>query len=439
MTPTVRQELRRITLIILAGAGLSLMLDSLWPVLVATALCLIFNLRQLMRLSHWVVTYEQGKPPPESQGAWGDLFDRLYHLLRREKAARDELEFLITRAETSITALRDAIVVVDRQGRIEYWNRAADRLLGFKAPHDKQQTLTNLIRDPRFAAYLKDGNFEHPLALPAPNDENRMLEFTITRFGAGDWLVIVRDVTRLHNLEQMRKDFVGNVSHELKTPLTVLKGYLETLLDSVPAEQKRVHRALIQMNQQSLRMEALVNDLLLLARLEGTEAEHDNERQALAPMLRRLRQDALAMAPDKQQDVQLEVAPGAGLLGNGAELHSAFANLVTNAVKYTPAGGHIRIRWWEDDQGGHLSVTDDGVGIEAQHIPRLTERFYRPDSSRVTQTGGTGLGLAIVKHVLLRHDGQLDIRSTPGRGSTFTCHFPSHRLASEEAATSSPA
>ena len=145
------------------------------------------------------------------------------------------------------------------------------------------------------------------------------------------------------------------------------------------------------------------------------------------------------MAPDKQQDVQLEVAPGAGLLGNGAELHSAFANLVTNAVKYTPAGGHIRIRWWEDDQGGHLSVTDDGVGIEAQHIPRLTERFYRPDSSRVTQTGGTGLGLAIVKHVLLRHDGQLDIRSTPGRGSTFTCHFPSHRLASEEAATSSPA
>ncbi|MCH8542112.1 MAG: phosphate regulon sensor histidine kinase PhoR [Alcanivorax sp.] len=437
MTPTLRNEIRRLALILVAALILSLLIDSIWPAFIAMLGCVIFSTRQLIRLSRWLITYERTQSaPPESKGAWGDLFDRLYHLLRREKSARHELEFLMTRAESSITALRDAIVVVDRQGRLEYWNRAADKLLGFKAPHDKQQTLTNLIRDPRFAHYLKEGSFDHPLTLPSPADEHRMLEFTITRFGAGDWLVIVRDVTRLHNLEQMRKDFVGNVSHELKTPLTVLKGYLETLMDSVPAEQKRIHRALLQMNQQSQRMEALINDLLLLARLEGTEPDLDTERLALAPMLRRLRQDGLAMATDKQQEIQLEVAPGAALLGNPAELHSAFANLVTNAVKYTPAGGKISIRWWEDASGGHLAVSDNGVGIDAEHIPRLTERFYRPDASRVTQTGGTGLGLAIVKHVLLRHDATLTIQSQPERGSTFTCHFPDHRLASEDTVAS---
>src|SRR5690606_3249374 len=272
-------------------------------------------------------------------------------------------------------------------------------------------------------------NFEQPIDLPSPLDDNVQLEYTITRFGAGEWLVLVRDVTRLHNLEQMRKDFVANVSHELKTPLTVLKGYLETLIDTMPPEQKRVHRALLQMNQQSQRMEALINDLLLLARLEGTEADKHNQRVQIAPMLRRLRQDGQATDPEKNHELHLEVDPTATVFGDPAELQSAFGNLITNAVKYTPQNGRIEIRWWEDDRGGHLSVHDNGVGIDPRHIPRLTERFYRPDSSRVTQTGGTGLGLAIVKHVLIRHNARLEIQSQPGKGSTFTCHFPPHRLA----------
>ena len=407
---------------------LYLLFDSLWPTVIVLLVWLLFMQRQLQKLLRWVNRYEQGSHPPESLGAWGETFDALYRILRREAQAREELESLIGRAESSVTALRDAVVVVDREGRIEYWNQASERLLGLLSPQDKKQTLTNLLRDPRLSAYLQKGDFRQPISLPAPHNENLKLEFTITRFAQGDWLLLVRDVTRLHNLEQMRKDFVANVSHELKTPLTVLKGYLETLTDSTPAEQTRTHRALSQMSQQSQRMDALVNDLLLLARLEGTDVDDNPDTVNLAEMLRRLRNDALVIAADKHQTIDVDVGDNAALLGNPAELQSAFGNLITNAVKYTQPRGHIRVRYWQDEQGAHLSVLDNGPGIDAQHIPRLTERFYRPDNSRVTSTGGTGLGLAIVKHVMMRHDGWLEIKSALGKGSEFVCHFPQKRV-----------
>lgn len=429
MNFTVNTELRRIALLLVIGFALSWYFGTLWPAALLPIAYIAYSFGQLVRFHHWIMRYPDDWEPPESTGAWGELFDGIYRMLRKEYAARDELQQLISRAESSVTALRDAVVVVDKRGRLEYWNQAAERLLGFRAPQDRRQTFTNLVRDPRFVTYLQAGNFEQPIDLPSPLDDNVQLEYTITRFGAGEWLVLVRDVTRLHNLEQMRKDFVANVSHELKTPLTVLKGYLETLIDTMPPEQKRVHRALLQMNQQSQRMEALINDLLLLARLEGTEADKHNQRVQIAPMLRRLRQDGQATDPEKNHELHLEVDPAAAVFGDPAELQSAFGNLITNAVKYTPQNGRIEIRWWEDDQGGHLSVRDNGIGIDPRHIPRLTERFYRPDSSRVTQTGGTGLGLAIVKHVLIRHNARLEIQSLPGKGSTFTCHFPQHRLA----------
>lgn len=428
MNFTIASELRRILFLLAGGFLLSWYFNTLWPAVLAALAYIVFSTTQLVRFHRWLRQYPGNWEPPESFGAWGDLFDNLYRMLRKEFTARDELQQLITRAESSVTALRNAIIVVDKRGRLEYWNQAAERLLGFRSPEDHRQTFTNLVRDPRLVSYLQSGNFEHPIDLPSPLDDDVQLEFTITRFGAGEWLVVVRDVTRLHNLEQMRKDFVANVSHELKTPLTVLKGYLETLLDTIPAEQKRVLRALMQMSQQSQRMEALIDDLLLLARLEGTEAGQHTQRVQLAPILRRLRQDGLATDPEKNHELVLEVDPAAALLGDPAELQSAFSNLITNAVKYTPANGRIEVRWWEDDAGGHLSVLDNGPGIEARHVPRLTERFYRPDSSRVTQTGGTGLGLAITKHVLIRHNARLEIKSTPGKGSTFTCHFPSYRL-----------
>ena len=428
MSQIIRRELRRIAITLLLALALSWLTDSLWPATLVLTAWLLFMLRQLLRLQRWIERYELASEPPESRGAWGETFDALYRILRREAQARVQLENLISRAESSVTALRDAVVVVDSQGRIEYWNQASERLLGLQAPHDKRQALTNLLRDPRFTSYLHKEDFRHPISLPAPHDENLMLEFTITRFAQGDWLILVRDVTRLHNLEQMRKDFVANVSHELKTPLTVLRGYLETLIDNTPAEQTRLQRALNQMDEQSKRMDALVNDLLLLARLEGTEKEENPQPVNIAEVLRRLRHDGLAMAPEKQQQIDLQVSDDAALRGHPAELQSAFGNLITNAVKYTPAHGKIQIRWWQDEQGGHLSVQDNGPGIDAQHIPRLTERFYRPDNSRVTSTGGTGLGLAIVKHVMMRHDGRLEIKSALGKGSEFVCHFPANRV-----------
>jgi two-component system phosphate regulon sensor histidine kinase PhoR len=222
----------------------------------------------------------------------------------------------------------------------------------------------------------------------------------------------------------MRKDFVANVSHELRTPLTVIAGYLETLLDNLEDVNPRWLRPLQQMQQQAGRMQNLLNDLLLLAKLEATDYPSDNQPVAVDLLLLSIRNDAQALSANKHHRIVLEADAHLKLKGSEMELRSAFSNLVFNAVKYTPAEGEIRIRWWGDEQGAHLSVRDSGIGIDAKHLPRLTERFYRVDSSRASNTGGTGLGLAIVKHVLLRHRARLDIASVPGQGSTFVCHFP---------------
>ncbi len=224
----------------------------------------------------------------------------------------------------------------------------------------------------------------------------------------------------------MRKDFVANVSHELRTPLTVITGYLETLADNVEGVNPRWLRPLQQMQQQAERMQNLLNDLLLLAKLEATDYPSDSLPIQLEPLLTSIRNDAIALSANRQHQISLEVEPGLSLRGSEAELRSAFSNLAFNAVKYSPDGSSVCIRAWQDAQGIHVAVQDSGIGIEARHIPRLTERFYRVDASRASTTGGTGLGLAIVKHVLLRHRGNLAISSSLGHGSLFSCHFPSH-------------
>ena len=239
----------------------------------------------------------------------------------------------------------------------------------------------------------------------------------------------MRDVTRLHQLEQMRKDFVANVSHELRTPLTVIAGYLETLLDNVEAVNPRWLRALQQMQQQGARMQTLLNDLLLLAKLEATDYPSDNQPVPLEPLLQTILADAQVLSGSRAHQLSLDVEPGLRLKGSDSELRSAFSNLVFNAVKYTPDAGEIQVRCWSDAEGAHISVRDNGPGIEARHLPRLTERFYRVDSSRASHTGGTGLGLAIAKHVLMRHRGHLQVQSRPGHGSTFTCHFAPAQIA----------
>ncbi|WP_339489009.1 phosphate regulon sensor histidine kinase PhoR [Pseudomonas sp. EL_65y_Pfl2_R95] len=395
-----------------------------WALVIGLAGHLGWTLSQLLRLHKWLQEHKPDEPPPDGYGMWGEVFDSIYHLQRRDQKVRGRLQAVIDRVQESTGALKDAVIMLDSQGNLDWWNIAAETLLGLKTPQDSGQPITNLVRDPRFKEYFEGNNFHDPLELPSPLTDRRRLQFQITRYGNHEHLLLVRDVTRLHQLEQMRKDFVANVSHELRTPLTVIAGYLETLLDNVEAVNPRWVRALQQMQEQGGRMQSLLNDLLLLAKLEATDYPSDNHPVAVDVMLQSIQSDAQALSGERKHRITLEADPQLKLKGSEAELRSAFSNLVFNAVKYTPDQGEIHIRWWGDVSGAHLSVKDTGNGIEAKHIPRLTERFYRVDSSRASNTGGTGLGLAIVKHVLLRHRALLDISSVMGKGSNFTCNFP---------------
>jgi len=381
----------------------------------------LYQVRRFNQLSDWLLR-EDGSEPPEANGAWGDLFDELARMQKRGRSREQYLRGIISRFQQSSAALSDAIVIIDNQNNLEWWNRAADRLLGLRATSDRGKPLMNLLRDPRFVRYYRKGHYQEPLELPSPVNSDLRLQYQISTFGQGDRLLVARDITRLIRLEQTRQDFVANASHELRTPLTVIRGYLETFLDQeLP---RPLARGLNQMQQQARRMEGLVTDLLLLSRLEASQHISDEHPVLIHSLLRQIHEDAEALATDRGHRFVLEIDPEYDLLGQENELQSAFSNLVFNAVRYTPDKGTITLRWWADTKGGHFSVTDDGIGIEAMHIPRLTERFYRIDESRSSASGGTGLGLAIVKHVLVRHDAHLSIDSQPGSGSTFTCHFP---------------
>ncbi|VXC86274.1 sensory histidine kinase in two-component regulatory system with PhoB [Pseudomonas sp. 8Z] len=415
---------RRLLLLIGACLLLGFLTDQYaWVLAIGLGIHLAWTLSQLLRLHKWLREHRPDEPPPDGYGLWGEVFDSIYHLQRRNQKARGRLQAVIDRVQESTAALKDAVVMLDSQGNLEWWNLAAETLLGLKTPQDSGQPLANLVRDPRFKEYFERGNYADSLEIPSPVNDRRYLQIHITQYGNREHLLLVRDITRLHQLEQMRKDFVANVSHELRTPLTVIAGYLETLLDNVDAINPRWLRALQQMQQQGARMQTLLNDLLLLAKLEATDYPSGNQPVAVDLLLLSIKNDAQALSADRHHRISLEADPHLKLKGSEAELRSAFSNLVFNAVKYTPADGEIRIRWWSDERGAHLSVQDSGMGIEAKHLPRLTERFYRVDSSRASTTGGTGLGLAIVKHVLLRHRGHLEISSVVGRGSTFTCQF----------------
>jgi two-component system phosphate regulon sensor histidine kinase PhoR len=398
-----------------------------WALAVGLGGYLFWSQRQLVRLYGWLKRARPDELPPESSGLWGEVFDGIYDLQKRNQRARGRLQAVVDRVQESTAALQDAVIMLDAQGNLEWWNRAAETLLGFKRNQDGGQPITNLVRHPRFQEYFRQANDREPLELTSPINDHVRLQFQLTLYGNGEHLMLVRDVTRVHQLEQMRKDFVANVSHELRTPLTVITGYLETLLDNVETINPRWLRALQQMQQQGTRMQNLLNDLLLLARLEASDHPAASKAVAVEPLLQSIRADAQALSAARNHRISLEADPTLQLKGSETELRSAFSNLVFNAVKYTPAEGHIHIRWWADVRGAHLAVTDDGPGIEAKHIPRLTERFYRVDASRAANTGGTGLGLAIVKHVLIHHRGQLQIDSSVGKGSTFTCHFPAEQ------------
>ena len=325
--------------------------------------------------------------------------------------------------------MRDGVIMTDSRGAMEWWNGSAEHLLGFRRSSDHGQFIHNLIRNPAFKAYFDSRDYREPLELNSPAKPHIHLQIQISLFGDDDRLIVAKDVTRLFQLEQMRRDFVGNVSHEMRTPLTVISGYLETLVDNADDLPPKWRRAINTMAQQSSRMEALITDLILLSRIETGEQTINDAVTDLQAMIQQICHDAKALSGDQGHELNVSIGDRHLLRGDESQLRSAFSNLIFNAVKYTPAGGSITVIWKTDRDGGHLSVKDTGIGIDPVHIPRLTERFYRADPSRHKETGGTGLGLAIVKHVLLNHDGNLEIRSRIGDGSEFICHFPRERLA----------
>ncbi len=392
-----------------------------WLGLLALSGWCAIEIHQFSRLVHWLQN-ETDKEPPEGTAHWGDLFDELSRYQKRHRSRESYLRGVITRFQQSSAALSDAVVIIDRDNNLEWWNRSADRLLGLRAVSDRGKPVMNLLRDPRFIRYFKKSNYSDPLDLPSPVNNDLQIQYQISEFGEGDRLLVARDITRLLQLEQTRQDFVANASHELRTPLTVIRGYLETYLEQeLP---RPLMRGLEQMQQQSRRMENLVSDLLLLSRLEASHQISDEQPIQIHGMLQHIFQDGQALGRDKGHNLSLETDKEHDLLGQEIELYSAFSNLAFNAVRYCPAEGEIKLRWWVDDEGGHFSVRDNGTGIESIHLPRLTERFYRVDESRSSSSGGTGLGLAIVKHVLARHGATLTIKSKVGKGSTFSCHFP---------------
>ncbi len=386
------------------------------------------QLRQMVRMQNWLVSRRMRAP--EATGAWQPLFDALERRRKSERRRRRRLLDSLEAARDAARALPDGIVVIDESQTIYWFNKAAKRLLGFRYPADVGNRLTHLVRTPRFAAWLAEGRLDEPLTdLPAPDDERIRLSFRLIAFRPGLRMLIVRDVSNLMRLEQVRRDFVANVSHELRTPLTVINGYMEAL---EPEELGDFADLFVQMRQQSRRMGHIVEDLLTLSRLEA-QAAPSTEPVAIRPLLDALERDARAISAGRHE-IEVEHRLDSDLRGSAKDLHSAFSNLVVNAVRHTPAGGHIRLRWEAHGTDAALSVIDTGQGIPEQHIGRLTERFYRVSSSRSRESGGTGLGLAIVKHVLNAHDARLEIESKLGQGSTFRCIFPRARLAPRFAA-----
>ena len=418
----------RFILLLILGLIAGWLINKPWlGLFVGSMLYLGWNHYQLQRLLHWIdQSSRKEQAPPEGTGLWGELFDGIYRTQRRHSRSRQRLASVIERIQESTAALDDGVVMADKQGALEWWNRAAEDLLGLQMPSDQGQLLTNLVRDPVFVDYIENSMHREPIQIQSY--DNRQLQIAITVYGGGSRLMLVRDVTRLHQLETMRKDFVANVSHELRTPLTVISGYLETLADNAETMPPMFTKALSRMQDQSIRMQNLVSDLLLLSKLEASAPKTDDQQIPLKPLLISIIEDAKALSAGSEHQFNLECDDTAAIKGNQNELRSAFSNLVYNAVRYTPMGGQIGLNWRQDAEGGHLQVKDNGVGIDPVHIPRLTERFYRVDKSRSHSTGGTGLGLAIVKHVLLRHEGQISISSFPGKGSRFTCHFPRDRV-----------
>jgi two-component system phosphate regulon sensor histidine kinase PhoR len=364
---------------------------------------------------------------------WGDVVAQVTRIHRRKTFHKQRTIQIFRELRRSTAAMPDGVIVLNADNEIIWFNRMAGQLLGLRRKVDYGLRIDNLLRQPEFARYLNGREFASTVVVRAGRSLESYLALQIVPYGADQKLLLARDVTRESRLEAMRRDFVANASHELRSPLTVMTGYLETLAGD-PQLAPDVAAPMQEMRRQAERMTAIVQDLLELSRLEASDSEVDGDDVDVPALLAVLRKDVLARNPHPAVvDVKIETTEG--LRGDAGQLHSAFWNLIDNAAKYTPPEGSMFVRWWADAAGAHLSVIDTGPGIASEHLPRLTERFYRIDSGRSRASGGSGLGLAIVKHVLQRHGGQLEVSSVEGQGSSFICHFPRSRLRPVQSST----
>ncbi|MBF8292601.1 MAG: Phosphate regulon sensor histidine kinase PhoR [Steroidobacteraceae bacterium] len=416
--------LARLAGAIAAAIGLGLVFGriGLWLTIVLGGM-LTWQLVNLFRLQRWL-RHRSQEAPPDLGGVWGDVITQVGRIYRRKQFHKRRVVQLFREFRRLSAALPDGVVLLSRGHEILWFNRAAETLLGLRRKADLGMPIENLIRQPEFSSYLHGHAGGAGVVVGMQGGERSMMLVVIP--AGGQQLMLARDVTREARLEQMRKDFVANASHELRSPLTVIAGYLDQLgeANELGVEWRE---PIADMRLQAGRMREIVEDLLELSRMESSADEAPMLPVNVPELLERLVRETRASAATPPR-FELDIKAEKGLLGSERELHSIASNLISNAVKYTPADGKITVRWTCDDAGAHLAIVDTGIGIAAEHLPRLTERFYRVDRARARASGGSGLGLSIVKHGLQRHGGHLEITSVEGHGSTFTAHFPSRRL-----------
>lgn len=428
-------EIQVISLLSLLALIIGLANDFLvYTMLIVFFLYLIWVFINFLKVYRWIEA-DCKLAPPDVTGISADMANSLYRMQQRNIRTDRRRKNLSDRVGQVTSALPDAIATLSSERVLQWWNPSAIKILGFKNS-DKGQSIVNIVRDPRFIAFIEKPDISTQLELKAAHDQSRTVIFSATTFGEGEIILVARDITRLKHLEQMRQDFLANISHELRTPLTVLSGYTETLMDNIKSVPNTWVKALSQIQEQTNRMIYLADDLVMLSQLESTTVPVPKTPIDLEKLLLQVHNDAKIISenifPEKPNIISLDLEQNIQLTGDQKELYSAFSNLVLNAIKHNPIGTSIDIRAYNADNSVVVEISDDGCGIDSQHISRLTERFYRVDQSRSTETGGTGLGLAIVKHVLIRHSGVLKIKSKVREGTSFQCKFSEkHHLSSK--------
>jgi two-component system phosphate regulon sensor histidine kinase PhoR len=427
MTPAAWQMISRLGLTLLAALVLGFATGYIALVFAITfGIYAAIQVWSLLRLEHWL-RRRRIETPPDFSALWGEVVAIVSRIYRRKQFHRARVTALLREFRRLTTAMPEGAVLLGPEHEILWFNHRAAEWLGLRRKRDFGIRIENLVRHPDFIEYLHSDAPGEGVTVQDTGDINRWFSFHVVRTGTAErQLLMVRDVSREQQLQSMRRDFVANASHELRSPLTVITGYLDALADDQKLDPTW-SAPILEMRRQSERMSTIIRDLLELSKLESGERPLDEEPIDIPGMLALLRKETLALE-HRPHEVRLTVASKEWLKGVENEVHSIVSNLMSNAVKYTPPQGEIELHWWTDDDGGHIAVRDTGLGIAPEHIPRLTERFYRVDSGRSRDLGGSGLGLAIVRHALQRHEGTLTIDSVEGRGSTFTCHFPRSRL-----------